>query len=73
MSGRRKITDAGIEWLVNIVTRRRELERQLRLLPTNAEIAAELEVSERRIAEVIRKRLARKPFVVTSLRVNNPR
>ena len=71
MSGRRKLSDAGIDWLVDIVKRRRELERKLSLLPTNAELAAELDVSERWIAAVIRKKIRRKVFVVTSLRVNN--
>lgn len=78
MSGRRKISDAGIEWIIDIVTRRRELERKLSLYPTNAVIADELGVTERRIAEIVRRRVRVKVSRETknnadaSLRVNNP-
>jgi len=78
MSGKRKVSEAGIEWVIDVVTRRRELERRLSMFPTNAVIADELGVSERWIAEIVRKRARvnvshqTKNNVDTSLRVNNP-
>jgi DNA-directed RNA polymerase specialized sigma subunit len=77
MSGRRKLSQAGVEWVVDVVTRRRELERRLSMFPTNAVIAEELGVSERWIAELVRKRARVKVSretensADTSLRVNN--
>lgn len=55
MSGRRKVSDAGIEWIVDMVTRREEIERKLSLYPTNKILADELGVTERWITEIVRK------------------
>lgn len=55
MSGRRKLSDAAIEFIVDAVTRRRELERKLRMYPTNKVLANELGVSERWIIAIVRK------------------
>lgn len=78
MSARRKVSQAGIEWVVDVVTRRREIERRLSMYPTNAAIADELGVSERWIAQLVRRHARVKVSretensADTSLRVNNP-
>ena len=55
MTARRKVSDAGIEWIVDIVSRRRELERALSMFPTNKVLAEELGVTERWISAIVRK------------------
>jgi len=55
MSGRRKLSNAGREFIIHSVTRRRELERALSMLPTNKVLADELGVSERWIIAIVRK------------------
>jgi hypothetical protein len=78
VSGRRKLSDAAREFIIDSVTRRRELERKLSMYPTNAELADEFEVSERWIACLVqngaRAKVSRetKNNADTSLRVNNP-
>lgn len=78
MSGRRKLSDAAREFIIDSVTRRREIERRLSMFPTNAELAVEFEVSERWIASLVQKgarvKVSRetKNNADTSLRVNNP-
>lgn len=80
MSGRRKLSDAAREFIIDSVTRRREIERRLSMFPTNAELAVEFEVSERWIASLVRKgarvrvnfSCGTKNNADTSLRVNDP-
>ena len=78
MSGRRKLSDAAREFIVDSVTRRREIERRLSMFPTNAELAQEFDVSERWIASLVRRKARvivsreTKNNADTSLRVNNP-
>lgn len=79
MSGKRKVSQAGIEWIVDIVTRRSDLERKLSMFPTNKVIADELGVSERWIVELVRKHVRVKIAprgtennADTSSRRNNP-
>lgn len=80
MSGKRKLTDAEREFIVDAVTRRREIERRLSMFPTNAALAVEFEVSERWIASLVRKGARVRVKVSrgtennadTSLRENNP-
>jgi hypothetical protein len=78
MSGKRKLSQAAREFIIDSVARRRELERQLSMYPTNAVLADELGVSERWIAQLVRKsahvKVSRetKNNADASLRVNNP-
>lgn len=72
MSGKRKLTDAEREFIIDSVTRRREIERRLSMFPTNAALADEFEVSERWIVELVRKKVQIIVSRETSLRGNNP-
>lgn len=74
MSGKRKLTDAEREFIIDSVSRRREIERRLSMFPTNAALASEFEVSERWIVEIVRKKVTVSVSVSreTSLRGNNP-
>lgn len=78
MSGRRKLSDAERDFIIDSVVRRREVERRLSMFPTNAALAHEFDVSERWIASLVRKgarvKVSRetKNNTDTSLRVNNP-
>jgi hypothetical protein len=71
MSGRRKLSQAAREFIIDSVARRRELERRLSMFPTNAQLADEFEVSERWIAELVRKKVRITVSRETSLRRNN--
>ncbi len=72
MSGKRKVSDAGIDFIVYSVLRRRELERQLSMVPTTAVLAEELDVSQRRIQQIVRKRINGKVSVHISLQAKYP-
>lgn len=80
MSGKRKLTDAERDFIIDSVSRRREVERRLRMFPTNAELASEFGVSERRITFLVRKGAKTRVSVSrgtekdahASLRGNNP-
>jgi hypothetical protein len=79
VSGKRKVSDAGIEWIIDIVARRRELERKLSMFPTNKGLAEELGVTERWILAIVRKHArvgvsrGAKKDADTSSHLNNPR
>lgn len=71
MSGKRKLSQAAREFIIDSVTRRREIERRLSMFPTNAALATEFEVSERWIVELVRKKAPVTVSRETSLRGNN--
>ncbi len=56
MSGRRKLTDDQVAWARHIANRRREVLRQLSLLPTLDSVAEELKCSKRYLESLISNR-----------------
>jgi hypothetical protein len=56
MSAPRKLTDDQIRLVRDAMAKRRDLQRQLELLPTLEAMAKEMEVSERYLREVIHGR-----------------
>jgi hypothetical protein len=72
VSGRRKLSDAAIEFIAYSVSQRQELKRQLSMVPTNAVLADELGVSQRRIEQIVRKKIIGKVSVQASLNTNYP-
>jgi len=56
MSAPQKITPDQIRWAREVMAKREDLKRQLELLPTMADIADELQCSERYLSDVIHNR-----------------
>jgi hypothetical protein len=61
VSAKPRITDDQIAWARHLVNRRREIERQLSLMPTLEEIAENLECSKRYLEMIVKNRVRTVP------------
>lgn len=59
MPAHRKLTDTQIQWARELAAKRRDIERQLALLPTMAQAADALGCSERYLTELVAGRARR--------------
>lgn len=53
MSAPQKLTDDQIRWVRQVMAKRRDLQRQLEMMPTLEEMADELHASSRYLREVV--------------------
>lgn len=60
MSAPPRVPDEMVRFARQIVAKRRDLARQLKMLPTNAELAAQIGCSERWLVEVLAGRARRR-------------
>jgi hypothetical protein len=60
MGARARIPDQMVSFARQIAAKRRDLARQLKMLPTNADLAAEIGCSERWLTKIVSGHVRRK-------------